>query len=65
MLIMMSRIHRDDRIPKIQGRVYVQPSVTPPIGKWDYTNPDGLQEAYDRGRYDGDLFLKKYRNGEI
>lgn len=65
MLIMMSRIHRDDRIPKIPGRVYVQPSETPPIGKWDYTNPDGLQGAYDRGRYDGDLFIKRYRNGEI
>ncbi len=65
MLIMMSRIHREDRIPKIPGRVYVQPSVNPPVAKWDYTNPDGLQRAYDLGRYDGDAFLKKYRAGEI
>lgn len=65
MLIMMSRVHRDDRIPEVPGRVYVQPSVNPTIGKWDYTSPDGLQGAYDLGRYDGDLFLEKYRNGEV
>lgn len=65
MLILMSRIHREDRIPKVPGRVYVQPSATPPVGKWDYTSPDGLQGAYDQGRYDGEAFLKKYRNGEI
>ncbi len=65
MLILMSRIHREDRIPKIPGRVYVQPGTTPPIGKWDYTSPGGLQGAYDQGRFDGEAFLKKYKNGEI
>ncbi len=64
-LILMSRQHRENMIPKVPGRVYVQPSVTPPIGKWDYTNPDGLQRAYDLGRFDGELFLKRYKNGEI
>ena len=65
MLILMSRIHKENRIPKIPGRVYVQPSVNPPIGKWDYTNPDGLQQAYDEGCSDGELFIKRYKAGEI
>jgi len=65
MLILMSRIHRADRIPQTPDRIYVQPSVTPPITKWDYTNPAGLQGAYDLGRRDGDTFIKKYRNGDF
>lgn len=65
MLVLMSRIHREDRIPQIPGRLYVQPSVTPPISKWDYTSPEGLQAAYDLGRRDGDAFVTQYRNGGI
>ncbi len=65
MLVLMSRIHREDRIPQIPGRLYVQPSVTPPVSKWDYTNPAGLQGAYDLGRKDGENFISRYRNGSV
>jgi len=60
-LILMSRIYRSDKIPNDPKRVYVQPSRDPGIGKWDYTSPDGLQAAYDLGRYDGEKFLKNYK----
>lgn len=59
MLVLMSRIHNEKRIPKVPGRVYVQPSSNPPISKWDYTSPEGLQKSYDLGRTDGEFFLKK------
>lgn len=65
MLVMMSRIHRADRIPQTSNRIYMQPSVTPEISKWDYTNPSGLQSAFDLGRKDGETFVKKYRNGDF
>jgi len=65
MLVLMSRIHRQDRIPQTSNRLYLQPSVTPEISKWDYTNPAGLQSAYDLGRKDGDAFVKQYRNGDF
>jgi len=61
MLVLMSRIHREDRIPQTQDRIYVQPSVTPPVSKWDYTRPAGLQGAYDLGKKDGEAFIKQYR----
>ncbi len=65
MLVLMSRIHRADRIPKIPGRIYLQPSVPPEVSKWDYTNPAGLQTAYDHGRKDGEVFIRQYRNGDF
>lgn len=65
MLVLMSRIHRADRIPQTAERLYVQPSVTPPVSKWDYTNPAGLQSAYDLGKKDGETFIKNYRNGDF
>lgn len=45
----------------LMSRIYVQPSVNPPVSKWDYTNPEGLQKSYDLGRKDGENFLKKIR----
>ena len=58
-LVLLSRQYNDRRIPDVPGRVYVQPSEAPPVSKWDYTNPSGLQKAYDMGRRDGETFLKK------
>ena len=60
MLILMSRRHKEKRIPEIPGRVYVQPSSAPAVGKWDFTNPVALQKAYDMGRRDGETFVKQF-----
>ncbi len=58
MLVLLTKQFDPRRIPKIKGRVYVQPSENPPVNMWDYTNPDGLQKAYDIGRRDGESFVK-------
>lgn len=65
MLVLMSRIHRADRIPQTPDRIYVQPSVPPAVSKWDYTNPSGLQSAYDLGKKDGETFIRQYKNGDF
>ena len=59
-LILLSRQYPVDRIPVIPGRTYVQPSQEIKIDKWDYTSPEGLQEAFDLGRFDGEQFAQKY-----
>lgn len=58
-LVMLSR--RYERVPVVPGRTYVQPSAPMPINAWDYTSPDGLQQAYDLGRRDGEAFAKAAR----
>lgn len=55
MLILLSRPYKV--LPHIPGRTYVQPSVPVPVTSWDYTNPAGVQAAYDLGRKDADMFL--------
>jgi len=57
-LVMLSRQYPEDKIPETPGRIYVQPSEPIPITKWDYTNPQGLQAAYDLGRRDGENFSR-------
>jgi predicted patatin/cPLA2 family phospholipase len=58
-LILMSKTYKEGRIPQTKGRIYVEPSKTPEIFKWDYTSPHMLQKAYDEGCRDGELFLQK------
>jgi predicted patatin/cPLA2 family phospholipase len=58
-LVLMTRQYKSDKIPNDPNIVYVQPSIMPPSAKWDYTNPEGLQAAYDLGRSDGETFIKK------
>lgn len=60
-LILMSKTYKKGRIPDIPGRIYVEPSKTPDVFKWDYTSPEKLQEAYDDGCRDGELFIKHNR----
>jgi predicted acylesterase/phospholipase RssA len=62
-LILMTRRYPPERIPKLPGRIYVQPSEPIGIYKWDYTNPEGLQDAYNLGRYDGNRFVKDRMTG--
>jgi hypothetical protein len=56
-LVLLARRYR--RLPAHASRVYAQPSADVPVSSWDYTNPTGLQAAYDLGRRDGDTFAQK------
>ena len=58
-LVLLTRPCPTAKIPQIAGRTYVQPSRAIPVNKFDYTWPDGLQDAYDLGRRDGDAFLAR------
>ena len=60
-LVLLTRRYPVDRLPHIPDRLYVQPSSPISVYKWDYTNPRGMQEAYDLGRKDGERFLDIYR----
>jgi len=55
-LVLLSRRYRT--LPQIAGRTYVQPSSDIQVSKWDYTNPAGLQHAFDLGRRDAETFLR-------
>ena len=55
-LVLLARRYR--RLPVHASRVYVQPSARVPVSSWDYTNPEGLQAAYDLGRRDGEKFAR-------
>jgi predicted patatin/cPLA2 family phospholipase len=56
-LVLLARRYR--RLPVHASRVYAQPSVDVPVSSWDYTDPAGLQAAYDLGRRDGETFLRR------
>ena len=58
-LILLSRRYPPDRLRTPPDRVYVQPSRPVEVSKWDYTDPRGLESAYDQGRRDGELFLAR------
>jgi predicted acylesterase/phospholipase RssA len=40
------------RLPAHPMRTYVQPSQPVPVASWDYTDPDGLDAAFELGRRD-------------
>jgi hypothetical protein len=42
-----------------EGVTFVQPSEPITMGKWDYTDPEGLQRTFDLGRRDADAFVEK------
>ncbi len=45
-------------LPRHPARVYVQPSAPVPVSGWDYTDPEGIQAAFDLGRRDGEAFAR-------
>ena len=53
-LVLLTR--RYARLPRHPGRVYVQPSAPVPVSAWNYTDPAGIQAAFDLGRRDGETF---------
>jgi len=58
-LILLSRQYKEESIPKLSNRVYVQPSESLEIKRWDYSSPEKIQKTYDIGRKDGEAFFKK------
>ncbi len=60
-LVLLTRRYKESAIPKIPGRLYLQPSQPLPISKWDYTSPDKMQETFDIGRKDGERFALLHR----
>jgi hypothetical protein len=56
MLILLTAPYPPAAIPRIDGRVYAQPSEAVPVHKWDYTSPERVQATFDLGRRDGERF---------
>ncbi len=53
-LVLLTRPYA--RLPEHAARVYVQPSAPVPVAAWDYTDPAGIQAAFDLGRRDGERY---------
>lgn len=56
-LVLLTR--KFDRLPVSDRVTYAQPSRPIPIGVWDYTQPEAIQDAYDLGRRDGEAFARQ------
>ena len=63
-LVLLSRRHREDALPRIPGRIYVQPSETVRMQKWDYTSPELVRRTYDLGRGDGERFARRFEKSD-
>ena len=63
-LVLLSRRYPPHKLKGHPGRTYVQPSRPIPVGKWDYTNPQGVEETYRLGREDGLRFLESQGGDE-
>ena len=59
-LVLLTRSY--PKVPAIAKRTYVQPSEPISVSKWDYTNPAGLQAAFDLGCHDGRIFVQTTRD---
>jgi predicted acylesterase/phospholipase RssA len=46
-------------LPEVPGRTYVQPSAPIGLDKFDYADPDGLQEVFALGAADGRAFARE------
>jgi predicted acylesterase/phospholipase RssA len=58
-LVLLTRRYPPDLLRGHRDRVYLQPSRPVPAGKWDYTNPQALQDTFDLGRRDAEMFLRE------
>lgn len=54
-LVLLSKRYNSS-LPVSEVRTYVQPSEAITIDKFDYANPEGLQQTYDLGFEDGTAF---------
>jgi hypothetical protein len=57
-LVLLSRRY-ETSLPTRPRMTYVQPSKQIKIDKFDYANPDGLQETFDIGLTDGIRFAEE------
>jgi hypothetical protein len=57
-LVLLTRRH--GRLPSREGVRFVQPSQPIGIEMWNYTDPRGVQEAFDLGRRDGEAFARAW-----
>jgi predicted acylesterase/phospholipase RssA len=62
-LVLLTRAYAPKALPKVPGRIYIAPSRSTPVAKWDYTSPDLVQATWDLGRRDGENFVMQHRNG--
>lgn len=58
LLVLLTRKYPSTSIPSIEKRVYIQPSEPIGIAKWDYTNPQGIKDAFEQGKKDGEKFIR-------
>lgn len=58
-IILLTRLYEKTTFPDAEKRLYIQPSKELGISKWDYTNPEGLQKAYELGKKDCMVYLSK------
>jgi hypothetical protein len=58
-LVLLSRRYPPGMLRGHDGVTYLQPSRDIAISKWDYTNPQGVQAAFDLGRQDGEEYLRR------
>ncbi len=56
-LVLTTRIYPSENIPVVEGRTCIMPSEPVSMTKWDYTNPKGLQDAFEPGWRDRDVFV--------
>ena len=58
-LVLLTRRYPPHLLKGHRDRVYLQPSKPVPAGKWDYTDPQALQDTFDLGRSDAEAFLRQ------
>ncbi len=56
-LILLTRRYPAAKLRGHGGRTYIQPSRSITVSKWDYTDPQGLEDAFNLGMEDGKRFL--------
>ncbi|KZX60517.1 hypothetical protein A3709_00105 [Halioglobus sp. HI00S01] len=58
-LVLLSKRYRQ-ALPTSDTRIYVQPSEQIHLDKFDYANPQGLQDTYDLGYADGKTYTSQH-----
>ena len=59
-LVLLTRHQSMEQVPEVAGRIYAWPSRPVPVIKFDYTNPEAVQETWDLGCRDGEAFLEGF-----